>query len=87
MTKSRIVGQLVCVFLLALALAATGTQGAYAQGGSGQIKGIVTDPTGAVVPGAKIQRKIGIDFVFGQFRRLCFAGFAFAGKVGPGSLS
>lgn len=54
MTKSRIVGQLVCVLLLAVALVVAGTQGAYAQGGTGQIKGIVTDSSGAVVPGAKI---------------------------------
>ncbi len=54
MTKSRIVGQIVCVLLLALALVVTGTQSANAQGGTGQIKGVVTDPTGAVVPGAKI---------------------------------
>jgi hypothetical protein len=54
MTKSRIVGQLVCVLLLAVALVVTGTKGAYAQGGTGQIKGVVTDTTGAVVPGAKV---------------------------------
>ena len=54
MTKSRIAGQLVCVLLLGLALIVSGTQGAYAQGATGQIKGIVTDTSGAVVPGAKV---------------------------------
>ena len=51
MEKSRIAGQIVCVFLLALALVVTGTQGANAQGGTGQIKGVVVDPSGAVIPG------------------------------------
>ena len=54
MTNSRIAGQLVCVLLLGLALTVSGTQGAYAQGATGQIKGIVTDTSGAVVPGAKV---------------------------------
>jgi hypothetical protein len=40
--------------LLAVALVVTSTKGAYAQGGTGQIKGVVTDTTGAVVPGAKV---------------------------------
>jgi outer membrane receptor protein involved in Fe transport len=40
--------------MLAAALAVTGIQGANAQGGTGQIKGVVTDQAGAVIPGAVV---------------------------------
>jgi hypothetical protein len=52
MTKARIIAVLL---FTAMAVAfATGAPMAMAQSSTGQIKGVVTDPTGAVVPGAKI---------------------------------
>ena len=52
MTRIRFTGQFVSVLLLTFAFMLSGMNGAYAQGGTGQIKGVVTDPTGAVIPGA-----------------------------------
>ena len=52
MKMLRNAGQLVCVLLVVVAVVLTGAQCANAQGGTGQIKGIVTDSSAAVVPGA-----------------------------------
>jgi outer membrane receptor protein involved in Fe transport len=54
MTMFRNASQLFCVLLLAAAAVLAGTHNANAQGGTGQIKGVVTDPTGAVIPGAVV---------------------------------
>ena len=54
MTRIRFTGQFVSVLLLTFAFMLSGMNGAYAQGGTGQIKGVVTDPTGAVIPGATV---------------------------------
>jgi len=53
MMKSRFVGQLA-VALLAIACAFTGTTSAFAQASTGQIKGVVADASGAVIPGAHV---------------------------------
>jgi len=54
MTIFRYASQLVCALLLAVVVVLAGTHNANAQGGTGQIKGVVTDPTGAVIPGAVV---------------------------------
>jgi len=54
MTIFRYASQLVCVLLLSVAVVLTGTHNANAQGGTGQIKGIVTDSSGAVISSAKV---------------------------------
>jgi hypothetical protein len=51
--KNRLIAKLFSLILIVLA-ATIGANTAMAQAGSGQIKGVVTDPTGAVVPGATI---------------------------------
>ncbi len=49
-SRSRIAAYLLCVLLLCLAAA----EAAFAQAGRGGISGMVTDPTGAVIPGASV---------------------------------
>jgi hypothetical protein len=54
MTKFRRINQICSIFLVAFALALITPTGAHAQSSTGQIKGLVTDPTGALVPGAQV---------------------------------
>jgi len=49
-SRFKIAGYLLCVLLLCLAAG----EAAYAQAGRGSISGMVTDPTGAVIPGASV---------------------------------
>jgi hypothetical protein len=54
MTKFRFPGQLIRFLFLTMAIVVAGTLCGNAQTSTGQIKGIVTDASGAVVPGAQV---------------------------------
>ena len=53
MKYSRNLALIVCTFALLLLMISSSTLG-FAQAGRGGLNGLVTDPSGAVVPGAKV---------------------------------